>query len=79
MNLVLLILTIMQAILCIIAFKINDNQEKTANETLDLCKRIVDEKEKVIKILLYAKLHDEIPEITLDKIEKELDMPIESI
>ncbi len=79
MSYILITLVIMQTVLCVVIIRMYESQKNQTQETLDLCTRIVDEKEKILKVLLYAKLHDEIPKITLDKIEKELDMPSESI
>ena len=79
MNLILLVLTVTQATLCIMALTIANNQEKSTKDTLDLCTRIIDEREKIMKIILFADLTKEHYFTTLEKIKKELDMPSKRI
>lgn len=74
MVILLLMILVVYIITIILAIKTDEQRDGLIEETLDFNKRLTDERNKIIKILIKAETTEEDVTKTLDKIKKELDV-----
>lgn len=79
MNAILLILIVISILINLATLYLISKYDEVAEKLADLTKRIVDERERIVNILLYAELTNENRLETTNKIKKELDMPSKRI
>lgn len=74
MVILLLMLLVVYIITIVLEIKVDNERDELIEETLDFNKRLTDERNKIIKILIKAETTEEDVTKTLDKIKKELDV-----
>ena len=74
MVILLLMLLVVYIITIVLEIKVDNERDELIEETLDFNKRLTDERNKIIKILIKAETTEEDITKTLDKIKKELDV-----
>ena len=74
MVILLLMILVVYIITIVLEIKVDNERDELIEETLDFNKRLTDERNKIIKILIKAETTEEDVTKTLDKIKKELDV-----